>query len=276
MKKNLFLFNITFLLFAKFSFSQDSATVAQLKTKIEELNDKFDKANNKIVKFGISVGYNNVYKNQLKNYQSASIDIKDTTLKLETMDPSAVKLSTSILITPFKKTAWLNNLQDRIQKKIDYFELINDTATNKRAYERMIYPDSTYKSIRKRNKKVQAHRLGFRYAGSLLCTALENFGFAININLIDFNKAQQEFTFNKSIEGGIGICYRLHDKVYLGFNNELYFSRQLRESVKSYENQKLYLNGQLITSSSQLDMKDDNLFITKSVIASSFKIIIVL
>lgn len=250
----------------------------KLKSTIDSINEKFDKIEGKIVRFGVSIGYNTIYKDQMHNYQSASIDLRDTTLKLETMDPYSIKVSTSIIITPFTNADWLKKARANNRAKLDYlrarkemlFTQKIDKLTNAGTISK-----SQKKEIRKSSPRVPRKNLFCANVANIFMYTVQNIGLTANINILEFNKAQSNLAFNKSMEGGVGICLRLHNNIFVSYSNELYFSRQLRENIKNYENQKLYVDGKIVTTISDLNVNDDNIYITRNIIANSFKVVVI-
>jgi hypothetical protein len=244
------------------------STLKALKTSLDSINGILEKG---IVRVGVSIGYNTVWANQQGNYQSPSIDIKDTTLKLQNIDRYSVKISTSLVVTPFLKAKWLKKAIKYNNRIIAETRNKNEEIIKKRIEAKNLNPEKCRHAINRENRRIKTGR----YISGLFLSFLNNVGIAANINLLEFKEAQSQLTFNKSIEGGVGFCLRLQERVYLSISNELYFSRQLRDNIKARENEKLYLNGKIVTSINQLDVNDDNLFITRSLIAWSYKIIIV-
>ncbi len=249
-----------------------------VKTAKDSINEKFKKIGEKLVRFGVSIGYNAIYKDQLKKYQSASIDLKDTTLKLETMDPYSIKVSTSIIVTPLINSEWLKKTREANKNKIDFLK-----SKRKNLYEQKVTmltrkgapSKARRKDVRDSIPKMQNIKLFAYNIKSFFLYVIQNSGITANINMLEFNKAQSNLAFNKNMEGGIGFCLSLHEKIFLSYSNEVYFSRQLRENIKKYENQKLHVDGKIVTSINDLNVNDENLFITRNVIANSFKVIII-
>lgn len=135
--------------------------------------------------------------------------------------------------------------------------------------------DKSEKSKRKGlgNKRLERY---FLLARKSVLEALSNIGVQANINLIDFTEAQENFTFNKAVEGGLGLSYRLSDKIYFSAHYELFFSRQLRQSIKDRVGQVINdSNGNPITEIGQIDIDDDNFYITKNVLGFVYRIIVV-
>ncbi len=94
-----------------------------------------------------------------------------------------------------------------------------------------------------------------------------------NLNLIEFSSAQQELSFNKSLEGGLGVSYMLNKNLYIGGNYDVFFSRQLHSHLKQLEGQQITNQGSTISSSSELDPENNDLFLTKNINGFSLKII---
>lgn len=101
---------------------------------------------------------------------------------------------------------------------------------------------------------------------------IKNIGVSANVNLLELTQAQNNFTFNKGLEGGIGVSLKIAPKIFICYSNEILYSKQLRDDVKQHVNEKLKFKEEVVTSISQID--NDNFFITKSVIARSFRIIL--
>ncbi len=98
-------------------------------------------------------------------------------------------------------------------------------------------------------------------------TTKHPFGFLANINIASFNSDNLS-AFNKSIEGGGGVAWRLADDFALALTLERLFSRRLRSFV--LPGQMLLVKGDTITSLSRDDgrfFRDDNLT------AASFKFV---
>lgn len=249
-----------------------------IKTTVDSINQKFEKVAGKMVRFGVSIGYNTIYKDHMHNYQSASIDLKDTTLKLETMDPYSIKVSTSIIVTPFINADWLQSARARNKAKLTDLRNRKDVLF-KQKMDKLTESGATAKQRRKEARKTMPRLPRSKFIfGNIANGAMyiiQNIGLTANINILEFNKAQSNLAFNKSMEGGVGGCLRLHENIFISFSNELYFSRQLRQNIKNYENQKLYVDNKIVTSFNDLDITDDDLFITRNIIARSFKVIII-
>jgi hypothetical protein len=84
-------------------------------------------------------------------------------------------------------------------------------------------------------------------------------GFVANINLASFN-ADNIATFNRSIEGGIGLAWRLTDDFALAATYERVFSRRIRDFV--LPGQRIIVDGKALTAITEDDNRffvDDNL-----------------
>ena len=90
-------------------------------------------------------------------------------------------------------------------------------------------------------------------------------GFIANINIASFN-ADNLSTFNKSIEGGFGVAWRLASDFAIGATIERKFSRRLRDFVKP--NTVLTVGKDTITT---LARDDDRFFHDDNLTALSFK-----
>ena len=85
-------------------------------------------------------------------------------------------------------------------------------------------------------------------------------GFIANVNVAEFN-AENIQTFNKGLEGGLGISVKVNEEFALAATLERMFARRLRSFVKSGEMLK-DKNGDPVTSISATDntyFRDDNM-----------------
>jgi hypothetical protein len=85
-------------------------------------------------------------------------------------------------------------------------------------------------------------------------------GFIANVNVAEFN-AENIQTFNKGLEGGLGISVKVNEEFALAATLERMFARRLRSFVKSGE-VLLDGNGEPVTSVSPTDntyFRDDNM-----------------
>lgn len=240
-------------------------SVDDLKNEIQELKSKLDKLTNKSVKFGLSIGYREVNRKFLGDYQSASISPIDSTLTLENYSKESVVLSTSVVITPFIRANWLKEKKAIINKKKENLNnAIDAEVINKKASK----PVDNLGNKRAERLVLLSRKAFFDVLG--------NIGIQANLNLIEFTEAQENFTFNKSIQGGLGLSYRLTDKIYFSYHNELFFSRQLRQHLKNRVGQKIFdTDGNVVSSINSLDKTNEDYYITKNVIGSIYRIIIV-
>ena len=88
---------------------------------------------------------------------------------------------------------------------------------------------------------------------------VHNLGFLANVNIASFS-SDNLATFNKSMEGGFGLAWRMKNDFAIGLTIERMFSRSLRDFVKP--GQVLVVGKDTLTSISKDDgrfFKDDNL-----------------
>ncbi len=98
----------------------------------------------------------------------------------------------------------------------------------------------------------------------------ERFTGIISLNLLDIN-SDNGISFNKSIDGGIGIGYQINSEMNIACLYELKKIRQLRSYiVKEYENESIP-NGDDVYNA--LSTSDNNLFYDKTVEGISIKLI---
>jgi hypothetical protein len=89
------------------------------------------------------------------------------------------------------------------------------------------------------------------------------------LNLIEVNS--QDISFNKNIDGGLGIGFVLKENVHLALFYDVIRVRQLREYVvQKYENKRIPNGDDFFNA---LDEKNDNLFYNKTFSGASLKIV---
>ncbi|MDZ7288720.1 MAG: hypothetical protein ONB44_03325 [candidate division KSB1 bacterium] len=99
---------------------------------------------------------------------------------------------------------------------------------------------------------------------------LSNLGFVANVNLAEISSETFTTINNKSIEGGLGISYRLQSNFALALTYDLVFSRRLRDYVLTRTGEKLFENGKVLT---ELNPENNNLFIDDNLSSLSLKFI---
>lgn len=224
----------------------------------EEENDALLASKKKIVHFGLSLGYRWLTNSSSRQNELASVSPIDSTLRLTTLDRTSYLFSTSVVfdlnLGKFQNPdSEANYYQRRLQKQ----EMINERRNKKEKQPRTI---STQRGVLSRFLVRSADRL---------CIVS-------NLNILDFSNGQKELAFNKSIEGGLGIGYRLNDSMYVGLNWEHMQSLQLYDDIKRQQGKKVELNGSQLVSSSQLDPEDEDLYFKKNLSGWGIKMIICL
>ena len=102
------------------------------------------------------------------------------------------------------------------------------------------------------------------------CMVKCGIGFLVNINLASFN-TDNISTFNRSIEGGVGLAWRLTDDFALAFTYERVFSRRIRDFVTA--GQKIPVDGKPLTAITE---DDNRFFVDDNLNAVSFKFVYIL
>ena len=70
--------------------------------------------------------------------------------------------------------------------------------------------------------------------------------------------------------------YGLSNKMYFSVHYELFFSRQSRQTIKRPVGQAIIdANGNLVTEIGQIDIENDNFYITKSVLSFVYWVIVI-
>lgn len=99
---------------------------------------------------------------------------------------------------------------------------------------------------------------------------ISNLGFVANVNLAAISSENVNTINNKSIEGGLGISYRLQSNFALAVTYDLVYSRRLRDYVLIRKGDKLFDNGKVLT---ELNRESNNFFIDDNLSSLSLKFI---
>lgn len=211
----------------------------------------------KRIKFGLSLGYRWLTGSSRVQHLKASVSPLDSTLRLTRLEGASYLFSTSMIFDL--------NLGSHFKEK-------NDTQIIERKAQ-----GRSGKSFRGAGKTRATKVInGRRLAGKILYHTLDRLCLVSNLNLLDFSSGQKELAFNKSIEGGLGIGYRINESMFVGLNWEHVQSWQLYDDIKEKEGEKIILNGLPLVSSNQLDTDNEDLYYKKNLNGWSFKMIIAL
>jgi len=97
--------------------------------------------------------------------------------------------------------------------------------------------------------------------------------FIATVNLAQFG-ASQTASFNKKIDGGLGLGIRLNNDFHLGITAEMISVRQLRDYVvNDFKDKPIVIGNQTLNA---LDVSDNRLFVDKYYFGLSVKFIYVL
>ncbi len=159
----------------------------------------------------------------------------DTTLRRDKLPNSSFVISTQLNIFPFANNELLKN-------RVEWLKVSGDNSPN----------------LKNR-------------AARLWANLRRNTGMIVNLNLIELSGDTQTVSFNKGIDGGIGIGYRLSDQIFIGYSWEWFTQRNLRGFYQEQVNSEISYNGNTLTS---LDETNDELFFDNRVTGRAFKIAI--
>lgn len=201
-----------------------------------------------------------------KNDEGASIPISTQLMLLELYGAESlpVDISSKDQPSPADMAALMEAGQD-IDLVLAY-NFLFELKKNERAAAK---EGEDTKESRKLRKKLRRMLIGKFFIDYVL----DRLSFCANLNLIEFSNAQQELSFNRSIEGGLGLSYQINPNLYLGVNWESLFTRQLHDHLKAQEGRRLTLNGKMIGSSEELSTGNDDFFVNRNLSGISFKII---
>jgi len=220
----------------------------------EENND----VKKKFVHFGLSLGYRWLTGNSTMENEFASVSPIDSTLRLTTLDRSSYLFSTSVIFD-----LNLGKLRSPITEE----------AFRAKRLKRQENINSKRMTKHKTSKDIRLYRTT---AGRFFQKSIDRLCVVSNLNILDFSNGQKELAFNKSIEGGLGLGYRLNEVMYIGFNWEHVPTIQLYDDIKKFEGNKVLFNGEYLTSSTQLDTDNEDLFYKKNLSGWGIKMIICL
>jgi hypothetical protein len=212
----------------------------------------------KFVHFGLSLGYRWLTSSSTAQNEFASVSPIDSTLRLTQLDRTSYLFSTSVVFD-------LN--LGKLRTTLD------EEAFREKRIEKQ--SDVNNKRIEKK-KAIKSFRTQRTTIGRFLNNSIDHLCIVSNLNILDFSNGQKELAFNKSIEGGLGVGYKLNETMYIGFNWEHVQSLQLYDDIKKFEGKKIELNGDNLKSSAQLDLEDQDLFYKKNLSGWSIKMIICL
>jgi hypothetical protein len=224
-------------------------------------NDQNSQANDtkkKFVHFGLSLGYRWLTNSSSDENAFASVSPIDSTLRLTQLDRTSYLFSTSVVFDlNLGKLRSPSCDEDFRQKKMEKQDMVNERRAEKK----------------KEPRTIRIQRTAF---GRFMSKSIDRLCVVSNLNILDFSNGQKELAFNKSIEGGLGIGYRLNEVMYIGFNWEHVQSWQLYDDIKKFQGKKVELNGTDLVSSSQLDPDNEDLFYKKNLSGWGIKMIICL
>ena len=96
--------------------------------------------------------------------------------------------------------------------------------------------------------------------------------FVATVNLAQFGSSQT--SFNKKLDGGLGLGVRLSDDFHVSLTYEMISVRQLRDYIlEDFQDKPITINNVKLNA---LDIKDDSLFVDKYFTGFSIKFIYVL
>lgn len=225
-----------------------------LKKQISDLQaalEKYDEPNSsppekqRRIRVGLSLGYRWLTPSSGAQYLRASVSPLDSTLRITRISGTSYLFSTSVIFDLVEHDKQGNAVKD--------VQPIRSATSTKRNAKAGTIP----------------FRQHLRRHSQRLCLVS-------NLNLLDFSTGQKELAFNKSIEGGLGIGYRLNSTVYVGMNWEHVHSFQLYDDVRAMEGKKMQLNGVPLLSSHQLHTGNSDLYYAKSLSGWSLKMIVTL
>jgi len=228
-----------------------------VKTSIEKMENKVNAEQDKRAHFGLSLGYRWLTPGSRTQNVQASVSPIDSTLRLTRIESTSYLFSTSMIFDlSLGKGHSVERRQEILQRK--------SARTGSR---------KKFKGAAAKSQALQGAGTRSRM-GMFLYNSMDRLCLVSNLNIFDFSNGQKELAFNKSVEGGLGVGYRLNDSMYLGFNWEHVNSMQLYDDIKQYEGKRVLLNGSPLLTSNQLDTDNEDLYYRKTLSGWSVKMIV--
>lgn len=97
--------------------------------------------------------------------------------------------------------------------------------------------------------------------------------FVASLNLANLSSTQSGSIFNKKIDGGLGLGYRVSQNFQISLTYEKISIRQPRQFLKDLEGKNIIINNQILNS---LDIEDNNYFVDKYLNSAAIKFIYVI
>lgn len=246
----------------------DSLLLQSFTTMNKELEDihetlqELEESNNqtlekkKSIHFGLSLGYRWLTSASSHDYIAASVSPLDSTLRITPLDRTSYLFSTSVIF----------DLNLGKYRKGEREKVVLERKSQRKSAR-------SFKASGKRRSVAQ--RLHGRSAfGYFLYNSVDRLCIVTNLNILDFSNGQKELAFNKSIEGGLGIGYKLNESIYLGLNWEHMQTLVIYDDIRAMEGQKLVINGEDLVSSEQLETDNPDVYYRKNLSGWGLKMII--
>ncbi len=209
------------------------------------INNDFNGDKGERVQLGISFAYGELSNADKEKYRLPTISPMDSTLQYQSLVGRFVLLSTSITISPFLYSDWLDVAKDNIDLGVNLYRSSSDSTAAPIKYRRM------------------------KKSGLWL---LENSGFSININFLQISTGNGSPTFDQIIEGGIGYSMRLNKNIYWSISRDLKFQSALNDFF--VEGEPIMYNGGKVSSISEIQRSDQNYFHNNILLHWSFRFIV--
>ncbi|MGR3809090.1 hypothetical protein [Jiulongibacter sp. NS-SX5] len=152
---------------------------------------------------------------------------------------------------------------EHMVEAVSYLQLINKWISNA--------DKAGKKELRQHRREIQK-LVAVKF---LVGNILDKTGITANLNVLEFSRAQQELTFNKAIEGGLGLTYALNPNIHLSVTREHFFHKVPVSYFREFEGKKFTLpDGSTLVSSSEIDYNNQDLFINRYLKGGSFKVVV--
>lgn len=234
----------------------------KIQETLQELEEETTQSDEKkkFVHFGLSLGYRWLTDKSSNQNLMASVSPIDSTLRLTRMERTSYLFSTSVIFDLHL---------GKSRKPEDEFLI-----PQRRYLRKTARAEKTRKSAETLAQENQPLCCNRSVMGRFLYNSIGRICIISNLNILDFSSGQKELAFNKSIEGGLGIGYKLNDTMYIGFNWEHVQTWQLQDDIKDFKNEQVILNGEQLVSSIQLDTDNEDLFYKKNLSGWGIKLIL--
>ena len=194
---------------------------------------------NPVLKIGLGLGYRFNTTSTADPY----ISPVDTTLQFQKLPSSAFVISATLVF----------ELGKRIEHKVLKYEKGRARLFSPQAYNEKMSDANAFKTF-----------------SGIDTDKVSHWVLLASLNLVDIDN--NGASFNKVIDGGLGLGYRVSEGIHLGLMAEYTNVRQLRSSIaNNFEDKPIIINNDKLAT---LNREDNNFFYNKPVVSIALKLVV--